>query len=100
MSTKKFRNLVGGQKLRGKYMGPYKVVRCINPVTVELKLAKTLRHIYPVFHFSLLPVALRPEKPVPLAIIADGKEHHKMAEILDSKIKCNIFLFNPMEGLS
>lgn len=32
---------------------------------------------------------MRPEKPLLLAIIVNGEEHHEVAEILDSKIKHN-----------
>lgn len=89
---------MGGHKLGKKYFVPYKVITCINPVTVEFKLPKALRHIHPVFHTSFLKRdpsagARRPEKVVPPAIIIDGKEHHKMAKILGYKFKLNVLFY-------
>lgn len=63
-----------------------------------MSIPKALRHVHPVFYFSLLKrdldtYTLRPEKPALLAIIVDGEDHHKMAELLDSKIKHNTLYY-------
>jgi len=43
----------GSKKLLLRFIGPYKVVKVINPVAVQLELPPALR-VHPVFHVSLL----------------------------------------------
>ncbi|ETE66343.1 Sperm-associated antigen 16 protein, partial [Ophiophagus hannah] len=44
-------------------MGPFPITRMVNPVTVELKLPKTLRRIHPIFHCSLLKTTMTCDQP-------------------------------------
>lgn len=70
-------------------MGPFPIIRIVNPVIVELELLKNLRHIHPVIHCSLLRPfynsSLRPAtKPHPSPIWVKGEKHLEVKKILDS----------------
>lgn len=72
-----------------KYIGPFRTVKIINPVTVELWLPKIIGKVHLVFHCSLLKPAqgskIRPVgKETPGAIIVGGEEYYEIKRILDS----------------
>lgn len=54
MSTKNLRAEQPRKNLGWTFLGPFKVLHLFNDVMIELSLPKNLKHIYPVFHFSLL----------------------------------------------
>lgn len=51
-------------KLAFRYYGPYKVIKCINPVVYQVQLPAESK-IHPVFHVSQLHRVLVPGTPVP-----------------------------------
>lgn len=79
------------RKLDDKKLGPFKVIRQINPVAFELKLPKTMK-IHPVFHVSLLEPKTKdiiqqmstPAPPPPIEI--DQDLEYEVDAVLDSKI--------------
>ena len=52
LSTKNLRCLQSSRKLAPHFIGPFKVNKLINEVTVQLELPKALRKVHPVFHSS------------------------------------------------
>ena len=81
------------KKLDFKRLGPFSVLKQINPVAYELQLPATMK-IHPVFHISLL----EPYKdinipgrstPPPPYIEIDGQEEFEVQSILDSRIHRN-----------
>ncbi|XP_060549443.1 uncharacterized protein LOC117670025 isoform X2 [Pantherophis guttatus] len=90
LSTKYLRLRLPSRKLGPKFIGPFPIIKIINPVTVQLQLPRLLGKIHPVFHSSLLkPVVgstLRPtprEPPGPLVV--GGQTHYEVQRILDSR---------------
>ena len=77
------------RKLAPRFIGPFKVVRRINPVTYQLQLPRTLR-INPSFHVSLLrpllssPLALA-ARPPPAPRIVSGQPAFTVRRLLDSR---------------
>lgn len=54
LSTKYLNLKVPCKKLAPKYIGPFPIVKVINPVTVQLQLPQLLGKTHPVLHCSLL----------------------------------------------
>lgn len=80
----------GSHKLTPRYIGPYKILKHINPVTYRLEHTRHLR-IHPTFHVSKLkPVVPGPlaadtpsaDLPTPLEI--NGKPAYTVANLLRS----------------
>lgn len=55
LSTKKIQ-FKKKYKFHPRFIGPFEIEKCINPVAFKLKLLKSMK-IYPVFHTSLLKPA-------------------------------------------
>lgn len=88
MSTKYLKLRLLCRKLGPKYIGPFPIVKIINPVTMELKLPRILGKVHPVFHCSLLTPTqgsrLRlVEKEAPSPIMVGGEKHYEVKRILD-----------------
>ncbi|KAK9397281.1 hypothetical protein NXF25_020642 [Crotalus adamanteus] len=84
LSTKYVKLQVPCKKLAPKYIGPFHIVRIINPVTVQLQLPELLGKIHPVFHVSLLkPVEGDTHNKPPPGPIAPGR--YEVQDILDSR---------------
>jgi hypothetical protein len=82
------------KKLDWKQFGPFRVLKQINPVTFQLELPASMRHIHDVFHSSLLTPASKtvPEhlrntiqRPPPLLVDKEGPLY-EVEDILDSKM--------------
>ena len=67
-----------------KYIGPFTVLRQVNPVAYKLQLPNNIK-LHPVFHTSLLKPApnTRYKKPPPLQV--QGQEEYEVQRILDAK---------------
>ncbi|KAL0168811.1 hypothetical protein M9458_037033, partial [Cirrhinus mrigala] len=93
LSTRDLRLHLPCKKLSPRYVGPFKIVRQITPVSFRLALPPEYR-ISPTFHVSLLKPAGPPDgggildetasqRPAPLLI--DGEEAYRVNTILDSR---------------
>ncbi len=93
LSTRDLRLRLPSKKLSPRYVGPFKILRQITPVSFRLDLPADYR-ISPTFHVSLLKPAGGPEGERVLEevadestppIIVDGEEAYQVREILDSR---------------
>ncbi|KAL0179865.1 hypothetical protein M9458_025307, partial [Cirrhinus mrigala] len=93
LSTRDLRLRLPSRKLSPRYVGPFKIIHQITPVSFRLDLPAEYR-ISPTFHVSLLKPAGRPggteildetapQRPAPLII--DGDEAYRVNTILDSR---------------
>uniref|UniRef100_A0A8C5WLW7 Tf2-1-like SH3-like domain-containing protein n=1 Tax=Leptobrachium leishanense TaxID=445787 RepID=A0A8C5WLW7_9ANUR len=98
LSTRHIRLKVPSMKFAPRFIGPYKILRCINPVVYALQLPVSLR-IPNSFHVSLLkPLSCnrftRPDSPPP-PVVVDGTPEYEIESILDSRyvsaIGCSIW---------
>lgn len=84
-------------KLDYKKIGPFTIIKKINPVAFKLRLPHSMK-IHHVFHVSLLEpyyqsmILDRTQVPPP-PIQINGQEEYEVEEILDSKIKHGILYF-------
>lgn len=88
LSTKYLKLRLPCKKLGPKFLGPFPIVRVINPVTVELKLPCLMGKVHTVFHSSLLkPVITSNSRPLtpspPGPIMVEGESHYEIDQILD-----------------
>ncbi len=93
LSTRDLRLRLPCKKLSPRYVGPFKIIRQITPVSFRLALPAHYR-ISPTFHVSLLKPAGGPRGEEVLdeagdqrapPIIIDGQEAYQVREILDSR---------------
>lgn len=81
---------VESRKLAPRYLGPFPIIKLINPSAVKLKLPPSMRRLHPVFHVSRLkPVVSHPLLPPapapPPPRIIDGGEAFTVNKILNSR---------------
>uniref|UniRef100_A0A8C5WKW7 Chromo domain-containing protein n=1 Tax=Leptobrachium leishanense TaxID=445787 RepID=A0A8C5WKW7_9ANUR len=89
LSTRHIRLQVPTMKLAPCFIGPYRVLHRINPVSYELALPQALR-IHNVFHVSLLKPLLcnrftRSNVPPP-PVEVEGEEEYEIKAVLDSRL--------------
>ena len=87
----------GTKKLLDKYIGPYKVLEVVSPLSYRLDLPKKLRRLHPVFHVSKLKEyhstsdfkdRIQQDRPMPVVKI-DGEDEWYVEKIIDKRTKKN-----------
>ncbi|KAK3510436.1 hypothetical protein QTP70_006849 [Hemibagrus guttatus] len=93
LSTRDIRMHLPCRKLSPRFIGPFPIIRQINPITYHLQLPPEYK-IHPVFHVSLLklhrPSVLPSTEPgeaeePPLPLIVDNGAAYLVQDILDSR---------------
>ena len=79
----------GTRKLEGKWLGPFRIVKRVNPVAYELDLTKLMR-VHDVFHVSMFKKwEGDPNGPPPPAILPSGSVEHEVESIIAHKSERN-----------
>jgi hypothetical protein len=91
VKAKFFRTTWLSKKLSKKYLGPFKIINQVRPLSWTLCLLTSMHAVHPVFHVSMLEPStlntlLNCIQPPPLPIIVDEELEYKISEILDSKL--------------
>uniref|UniRef100_A0A8C1PUC8 Gypsy retrotransposon integrase-like protein 1 n=1 Tax=Cyprinus carpio TaxID=7962 RepID=A0A8C1PUC8_CYPCA len=74
------------RKLAPRFIGPFQIVKIINPVTVRLKLPPNLRRIHPVFHVSCIkPVVRASLRPTLSSVRVEGAPVYRVRKLLDMR---------------
>uniref|UniRef100_A0A8C5P883 Chromo domain-containing protein n=1 Tax=Leptobrachium leishanense TaxID=445787 RepID=A0A8C5P883_9ANUR len=88
LSTQHIKLRVPSHKLAPRFIGPYRVLQCINPVCYALELPKYLR-IPNSFHTSLLKplVCIRYSAPVkqPPPVLVQAQEEYEVQALINSR---------------
>ncbi|XP_061636508.1 uncharacterized protein LOC133481318 [Phyllopteryx taeniolatus] len=89
LSTKHIPLRVESKKLAPRFVGPFPITKIINPVTVKLRLPRSMR-VHPTFHVSLLKPAresplVPPSRPPPPPRFVDGGPVFSVKRLLSSR---------------
>ncbi|KAG1933640.1 retrotransposable element [Pimephales promelas] len=72
------------RKLAPKFIGPFRILKILSPVSVRLKLSTNLRRVHPVFHVSCIkPVIRAPPRPVTPPVRVEGAPVYRVRRLLD-----------------
>uniref|UniRef100_A0A8C1XKU4 Integrase n=1 Tax=Cyprinus carpio TaxID=7962 RepID=A0A8C1XKU4_CYPCA len=73
-------------KLAPHFIGPFRIVRIINPVAIKHRLPPNLRRVHPVFHVSCIkPVNRSPPRSSFSAVRIEGSPVYTVCRILDMR---------------
>ena len=89
LSTKNLPLRVESKKLAPRFVGPFPITKVINPVSVQLKLPRSMR-VHPTFHVShVKPVKssplVPPSKPPPPARFVDSDPVYTVRRLLSAR---------------
>jgi hypothetical protein len=88
LSSKNLKFKTGIKKLHPKFLGPFPIIKMINPCAAKIDLPKSYTRIHPVFHVSLLrPFRGTPAPDIPEPDVIDGIPFYKVERILSHRIK-------------
>ncbi len=75
----------GSRKLMPRFVGPFSIVKVLNPVAIKLRLSCQLRRVHPVFHVSCVkPVVRAPTRPpLPPPPIDKEASIYRVRKLLD-----------------
>ncbi|KAG1974134.1 retrotransposable element [Pimephales promelas] len=72
------------RKLAPRFIGPFRILKILSPVSVRLKLSANLRRVHPVFHVSCIkPVIHAPPRPVTPPVRVEGAPVYRVRRLLD-----------------
>ncbi|KAG1930238.1 retrotransposable element [Pimephales promelas] len=72
------------RKLAPKFIGPFRILKILSPVSVRLKLSANLRRVHPVFHVSCIkPVIRAPPQPATPPVRVEGAPVYRVRRLLD-----------------
>uniref|UniRef100_A0A8C5QPC4 Polyprotein n=1 Tax=Leptobrachium leishanense TaxID=445787 RepID=A0A8C5QPC4_9ANUR len=96
LSSRNIKLLVPSMKLAPRYIGPYKILRRLSPVSYALALPSHIR-IHNVFHVSLLKPLLcnrytRARVPPP-PVSVEGEEEFEVKAILDARVSRGVLQY-------
>ena len=91
VKAKFFRTTRPSKRLSEKYLGPFKIISQVRPLSWTLRLPASMHAVHPVFHISMLepstPNTLPNRiQPPPPPVIVDEELEYEISEILDSKL--------------
>ena len=93
VKVKFFKTTQPSAKLTEKFLEPFNIIAQAGSNFITLQLLDTICRVHPVFHISMLEPAIpdkisnRVQSPLP-PVNVQGELKYEIAEILDSKIKC------------
>uniref|UniRef100_A0A9J7X1Y6 Uncharacterized protein n=1 Tax=Cyprinus carpio carpio TaxID=630221 RepID=A0A9J7X1Y6_CYPCA len=74
------------RKLAPRFIGPFRIIKIVNPVAVKLRLPHNLRRVHPVFHVSCIkPVSRSPPPTSFSAVRIEGSPVYTVRRIIDMR---------------
>uniref|UniRef100_A0A9J7Y6L5 Chromo domain-containing protein n=1 Tax=Cyprinus carpio carpio TaxID=630221 RepID=A0A9J7Y6L5_CYPCA len=74
------------RKLAPRFIGPFRIIKIVNPVAVKLRLPQNLRRVHPVFHVSCIkPVSRSPPPTSFSAVRIEDSPVYTVRRIVDRR---------------
>uniref|UniRef100_A0A8C2B1F0 Gypsy retrotransposon integrase-like protein 1 n=1 Tax=Cyprinus carpio TaxID=7962 RepID=A0A8C2B1F0_CYPCA len=74
------------RKLAPRFIGPFRIIKIVNPVAVKLRLPQNLRRVHPVFHVSCIkPVSRSPPPTSFSAVRIEDSPVYTVRRIIDRR---------------